>query len=198
VTLAAPILSRRAFSAMFAGSVVATIGGCVSERPSISLEYRGGLLSWPGGDICAVCGRAGVRADKREGDGASPAGTFPLLYAYYRPDRLRPPHSGLKMTPLRPEDGWVDDPADASYNRPVTLPYPAHHEELWRADELYDLIVVIGYNTAPVVPGAGSAIFLHAARPDLAPTEGCIAIDRAVLAGLLPLLGPGSTITIAA
>jgi L,D-peptidoglycan transpeptidase YkuD (ErfK/YbiS/YcfS/YnhG family) len=100
------------------------------------------------------------------------------------------------MTPLRPEDGWVDDPGDPNYNRPVQLPYPGHHEELWLTSGLYDILVVIGYNTDPVVPGAGSAIFLHCARRDFTPTEGCIAIAREALAGLLPGLGPGSTITI--
>lgn len=169
-----------------------------AEPRQISLAYRGGLLTWPGGDTCAVCGKGGVRAGKREGDGASPAGTFPLLAAYYRPDRVATPRSGLPLTALQPHDGWVDDPADPNYNRLIQLPYPARHEELWRADGLYDLLVVIGYNTGPVIPGAGSAIFLHVARPDLAPTEGCIAIGRDQLAALLPLLGPGSTITIAA
>jgi L,D-peptidoglycan transpeptidase YkuD (ErfK/YbiS/YcfS/YnhG family) len=80
----------------------------------------------------------------------------------------------------------------------VTLPYPARHEEMWRADGLYDVVIVIGYNTDPVVPGAGSAIFLHVARPDMAPTEGCIAVERSVLVRLLPMLEPGSKITIAA
>jgi len=192
------MLTRRIFSSLLLGSAISTIGGCVSERRQISLEYRGGLLTWPGGDTCAVCGKGGVRADKREGDGASPAGTFPLLYGYYRADRVSPPQSGLRMTALQSDDGWVDDPADPNYNRPVKLPYAAHHEELWLANGLYDILVVIGYNTGPVVPGAGSAIFLHVARPDLHPTEGCIAIGRDVLAGLLPMLGPGSTITIAA
>ena len=100
------------------------------------------------------------------------------------------------MTALQPDDGWVDDPADSNYNRPVKLPYPASHEEMWLKDGLYDLVVVIGYNTDPVVPGRGSAIFLHVARPDFSPTAGCIAIGREVLAGLLGLLGPGSRITI--
>jgi L,D-peptidoglycan transpeptidase YkuD (ErfK/YbiS/YcfS/YnhG family) len=137
-----------------------------------------------------------VRADKREGDGASPAGTFPLLRGRYRADRITPPPTGLPMSALRLEDAWVDDPADANYNRLVALPYAAHHEAMWRADGLYDLLVLIGYNTDPPVPGRGSAIFLHVARPDFAPTEGCIAVARDVLAGLLGLLGPGSMITI--
>ena len=137
-----------------------------------------------------------MRADKREGDGASPEGIYPLIAAYYRPDRIALPATGLAVTALCPEHGWVDDPGDPLYNRPVSLPYPARHERMWREDGLYDLVVVIGYNTDPPVAGRGSAIFLHVARPDFAPTEGCIAVEREVLAELLPLIGPGSTIAI--
>ena len=162
----------------------------------VDLTYEAGRLMWPGGSAPASCGRGGVRADKREGDGASPEGVFPLVAAYYRPDRIAPPATGLALTALSPEHGWVDDPADPRYNCPVSLPCKARHELLWREDGLYDLVVVIGYNTDPPVPGRGSAIFLHVARPDFAPTEGCIAVERDVLAGLLALLGPGSTIAI--
>jgi L,D-peptidoglycan transpeptidase YkuD (ErfK/YbiS/YcfS/YnhG family) len=100
------------------------------------------------------------------------------------------------VKPLWPSDGWVDEPADANYNRPVSLPYPASAEQMWREDGLYDALVVIGYNIEPVVPGAGSAIFLHIATPDFAPTAGCVAVERETLLGLLPLLGPGSKIAI--
>jgi L,D-peptidoglycan transpeptidase YkuD (ErfK/YbiS/YcfS/YnhG family) len=162
-----------------------------------NLAYAGGTLTWPGGSTRAVCGWGGVRARKREGDGASPAGMFPLVAAYYRADRLATPRTGLPIAALGPEAAWVDDPSDLNYNRLVTLPYPASHEDLWRDDALYDVIVVIGYNADPVVPGAGSAIFLHVARPDFSPTEGCIAIEKPVLLNLLGLLGPSSTITIA-
>jgi L,D-peptidoglycan transpeptidase YkuD (ErfK/YbiS/YcfS/YnhG family) len=164
--------------------------------PYADLTYHDGTLSWPGGSAPAACGKAGVHAGKREGDHASPAGRFRLLYGFYRADRVRWPRTELPLTPLRPEFGWVDDPADRNYNRLVALPYPVSHEKLWREDGLYDVIVVIGYNVDPVVPGAGSAIFLHVARPDLAPTEGCIAVGRGALLTLLGLLGPGSTITI--
>ncbi len=183
------IVTRR----VLLGAVLATL----PASPPTNLAYTGGRLTWPGGSTQAACGKGGVRADKREGDGASPDGIFPLVSAFYRPDRLPPPQSGLPLTALGPEMGWVDDPGDPNYNRLAALPYPASHEELWRADEIYDLIVVIGYNTAPVVPGAGSAIFLHVAHPDFSPTEGCIAIAKPVLLSLLGLLGPGSTITIA-
>jgi L,D-peptidoglycan transpeptidase YkuD (ErfK/YbiS/YcfS/YnhG family) len=191
-------LSRRSF---VAGSLILTaIDDPVRAAGAgpVSLAYSAGRLTWPGGETRAICGHGGVRADKREGDGASPEGTFPLLYGFYRADRIARPTSGLAMTALQPDDGWVDDPADANYNRPVKLPYPASHEAMWLADGLYDLVVVIGYNMAPVVPGRGSAIFLHVARSDFAPTAGCIAIERQVLAGLLGLLGPGSRITIRA
>jgi L,D-peptidoglycan transpeptidase YkuD (ErfK/YbiS/YcfS/YnhG family) len=163
----------------------------------VDLTYAGGRLSWPGGTARAVCGRSGVSADKREGDGASPAGIFPLVRAFYRPDRIAPPpDTGLGLAALRPADGWVDDPLDPQYNRLVRRPYPARHEAMWRADGLYDLVVEIGYNTDPIVPGRGSAIFLHCASPDFAPTAGCIAVARDVLLALLPLLGPQSRITI--
>ena len=160
------------------------------------LIYDKGVLSWPGGSARAACGKAGISATKREGDHASPAGTFALLRAFYRPDRLAAPRTGLPLGALTLRDGWCDDPGDPSYNRLVALPYAAGHEDLWRDDGLYDLIVVIGYNTDPVVPGKGSAIFLHCASPDFMGTEGCIAVSRDVLAPLLGLLGPGSTITI--
>jgi L,D-peptidoglycan transpeptidase YkuD (ErfK/YbiS/YcfS/YnhG family) len=162
----------------------------------VHLVYEAGRLTWPGGSARAVCGRGGVRADKREGDGASPQGTYPLVAAYYRPDRIAPPATGLPLTALCPEHGWVDDPGDPLYNCPVSLPRLASHERMWREDGLYDLVVVIGYNADPAVPGLGSAIFLHVARPDFAPTEGCIAIEHDVLTELLAVIGPGSTIAI--
>jgi L,D-peptidoglycan transpeptidase YkuD (ErfK/YbiS/YcfS/YnhG family) len=163
-----------------------------------SLEYRGGRLFWPTGSARAAIGRAGVRVAKREGDGATPAGSFPLRFGMYRRDRIGLPSLVLPMTPLSARHAWVDDPQDANYNRLVELPYPAHAEGLWRQDQIYDLVVVIGYNMSPTRPGAGSAIFLHIARPDFAPTEGCIAVARDVLLRLLPALGKDSTLTIRA
>jgi L,D-peptidoglycan transpeptidase YkuD (ErfK/YbiS/YcfS/YnhG family) len=161
-----------------------------------SLEYRDGQLYWSRGSAAAAVGRAGVKLGKREGDGATPAGSYPLISVLYRPDRLTAPTSHLPVRSISPDDGWVDDPADANYNRLVSLPYLASAEEMWREDNLYDALVVIGYNTDPVIPGAGSAIFLHIAAPDFAPTAGCVAVAKEVLLGLLPLLGPGSRITI--
>ncbi|HWZ67299.1 MAG TPA: L,D-transpeptidase family protein [Stellaceae bacterium] len=167
-----------------------------AQTEAESLEYRDGRLYWSGGSAAAAVGRAGVKADKHEGDGATPAGTYPLVSILYRPDRIAAPKSRLPVKPLAPSDGWVDEPADANYNRPVSLPYPAGAEQMWREDHLYDALVIIGYNLDPVVPGAGSAIFLHIATPDFAPTAGCVAVRREILLRLLPLLGPGSQIAI--
>jgi len=134
----------------------------------------------------AALGRGGVRANKREGDGATPAGLLPLRRVLYRADRGVIPRAAVPREPIGPGDGWCDDPGHPDYNRQVRLPHPARCEELWRRDGLYDIVGVLGWNDAPVARGRGSAIFLHVARPDYAPTEGCVALAaedlRAVLA----------------
>ncbi len=133
----------------------------------------------------AAIGRGGVRADKSEGDGATPDGVLPLRRVLYRADRGRTPSSAVPVELLSPDDGWCDDPAHADYNRMVRLPHPARHERLWREDAIYDVIGVLGWNDAPVVRGRGSAIFLHVARADFSPTDGCIALPEAVLRHVL-------------
>jgi L,D-peptidoglycan transpeptidase YkuD (ErfK/YbiS/YcfS/YnhG family) len=133
---------------------------------------------------CAI-GRGGIRPDKQEGDGATPRATLALRRVLYRADRGRAPACAVPVEPIGRADGWCDDSADPAYNRPVTLPYAGRHEELWREDGLYDIVGVLGWNDAPVVRGRGSAIFLHIARPDYAPTEGCIALSPADLRAAL-------------
>jgi L,D-peptidoglycan transpeptidase YkuD (ErfK/YbiS/YcfS/YnhG family) len=144
---------------------------------------------------CAL-GKGGLKRDKREGDGATPIGVWPMRRLLYRADRMERPATRLPFLELEPEDGWCDDPADPAYNRPVRLPYPGRHERLWREDGVYDLIVVLGHNDDPVVPGHGSAIFLHIARPDFGPTEGCVALLRADLTRLLAEAGPGDRVLV--
>lgn len=123
-------------------------------------------------------GRAGIRADKTEGDGATPTGRYRLVRAMYRADRVNPPETSLPCAAIRDADGWCDAPDDPAYNTFVSLPYPARAETLRRDDGLYDLLVVTDHNADPVVPGAGSAIFVHVADPDGKPTEGCVAFDE--------------------
>ena len=159
------MLTRRAGLAACA----AVLSGAAA--PAVRLVVQGRLLSGAGTPVPCTVGWRGIRADKREGDGATPAGT--KLVA-----------------------DWCDDPADPAYNQPIHLPHATHHEVLWRTDGLYDLVVPLGYNDAPAVPGRGSAIFLHVARPDSGPTEGCVAIGRAALLSILQQCGPGTAISI--
>ncbi len=157
-----------------------------------------GHLRWQGREVRCALGRSGVAADKREGDGKTPAGRFPLRSVMVRGDRLAPPASRLPCRSIRTDDGWCDDPADPNYNRLVRLPYPGRHERLWRDDHVYDLVVPIGYNDDPVRAGRGSAIFLHVARPDYAPTEGCVALALDDLRELLAACAPGDAVVICA
>ena len=138
----------------------------------------------------AALGRAGVGVHKMEGDGATPAGVLPLRRVLYRLDRLSAPDCAVPIEPVAETDGWCDDPTHRDYNRPVSLPHEARCEELWRPDGLYDVVGVLGWNDAPVTRGHGSAIFLHVARPDYEPTEGCVAL---ALPDLLVVLGAGVT-----
>lgn len=134
---------------------------------------------------CAL-GRGGIGADKREGDGQTPIGRFPLRRVLYRADRLAKPATPLSCQPILPDAGWCDDPADrANYNRPIRLPYAGSHERLWRPDGLYDVILIPGHNDDPPVPGLGSAIFVHVATADYAPTAGCVALALPDLLALL-------------
>lgn len=151
-------------------------------------------------DLRVPCrlGRGGVRVDKTEGDGATPAGRFPLRRVYYRADRVSKPQTALPVTALSPALGWCDAPGDPAYNQPVLLPYRASAETLWRTDGLYDIVVVLGYNDSPVVAGAGSAIFMHIAPPDGRPTDGCLGLAMAPLRRLLALSTTHTLVEIAA
>jgi L,D-peptidoglycan transpeptidase YkuD (ErfK/YbiS/YcfS/YnhG family) len=148
-------------------------------------RVAGGVIRMNGGAWRVCVGRGGVRSDKSEGDGATPAGLLPLRRVLYRADRGPAPRAATAVEPLAPDDCWCDDPADPRYNTRVRLPYDGHHEHLWRPDGLYDVIGVLGWNDAPVQPGRGSAIFLHVASADWRPTDGCVAMAAADLRTLL-------------
>jgi L,D-peptidoglycan transpeptidase YkuD (ErfK/YbiS/YcfS/YnhG family) len=152
---------------------------------------RYGARTWP-----CVLGRSGIVVEKQEGDGGTPVGKFPLRRVVYRADRLSAPDTVLPTSVIAADDGWCDDPADAAYNRPVKLPYAASAETMSRDDGLYDVVVIVGHNDDPVVPKAGSAIFMHVAPEKGAPTAGCVALAREDLLALLKALGPGAEIEI--
>lgn len=156
---------------------------------------RGIVLIGPHALPC-VLGRSGIAALKREGDGATPLGTFTLRRVLFRPDRLGRPPTALPLDPIHPYDGWCDAPEDRNYNRSVRHPYAASAENLWRDDALYDLVVILSHNERPRIRYRGSAVFMHLARDGFTPTAGCIALRRRDFLNLLPLLTPGTRLHI--
>lgn len=159
-------------------------------------QRRDGLLRAGALTIPCALGAGAIKRDKREGDHATPAGAFRLLFGFYRADRVKRKAALLPMRPIGPGDGWCDDPASAAYNRFVALPRRASCENLWREDRLYDVVIVLDYNIHPRRKSRGSAIFLHCAGPDLAPTEGCVALRPADMRRLLPRLSRKAVLTI--
>jgi L,D-peptidoglycan transpeptidase YkuD (ErfK/YbiS/YcfS/YnhG family) len=144
----------------------------------------------------AALGRGGIRALKREGDGGTPLGRFPVREVLYRADRMPRPRTLLPLRAIRDGDGWCEDPADRNYNRLVKLSPRSDADRLKREDHLYDLVLVLGYNDRPRVRGRGSAIFMHLARLGYAPTAGCIALSRHDLLMLLSQLRADSRIVV--
>ena len=159
-------------------------------------EGSGIVADWGFGSRRCAVGRGGIGEKRHEGDGVTPAGLWPLRRVLFRPDRVALPRLSFPIVPIAHDDGWCDAPDDKRYNQQVTLPYPANAEKLWRDDALYDLVVVVGFNDTPVMPGKGSAIFIHIAYPDYAPTEGCVALARDGLLEALERLSPASLLHI--
>ena len=144
---------------------------------------------------CAL-GHGGVAEAKIEGDGITPAGAWPVRRIWYRPDREPRPVASLEICQIDRKRGWCDDIKRAEYNRPVTLPFDGSHEVLWREDGLYDIFLELGFNDAPAVPSAGSAIFLHLEKNDFQPTLGCVAVSRPVMGRILSHITPDSIVHI--
>jgi L,D-peptidoglycan transpeptidase YkuD (ErfK/YbiS/YcfS/YnhG family) len=165
----------------------------VSKAPGGSAR---GILRYGRYPIGCALGRTGITHLKREGDGATPAGTLRPRLVLFRADRMLRPTTRLPIRPIRHDDAWCDDPADRNYNRAVTLPYPGRHERLWRKDNLYDLMVVLDWNLEPAIPNRGSAIFLHLQRAGGGQTEGCIAVDLAEMRRLIRLMTPTTGIEV--
>lgn len=157
-----------------------------------------GTVRFGGRDYPCTLGRGGIvaAAVKREGDGATPAGRFPLREVYYRADRLACPVTKLSVLPLEKDFGWCEVSDHHDYNKLVRIPHPAMTDHMTRDDHIYDIVVVVGYNDAPVEPGKGSGIFIHLAQPDFSPTAGCVGLALEHLQEILLGLDPQSRITI--
>ena len=146
---------------------------------------------------CAF-GRSGIidQDQKKEGDGFTPRGIFPIRRVFYRPDRQSRPLCAIIPELITQDMGWCDDPKSPHYNQLIRLPFVDSHEKLWRDDHIYDIIVVLGYNDRPVIANAGSAIFFHLCHDDYRTTEGCVAINLTSMIRALWLMEADSQLEI--
>jgi L,D-peptidoglycan transpeptidase YkuD (ErfK/YbiS/YcfS/YnhG family) len=160
---------------------------------------RGWLTGGPRGAPFAIpvaIGRGSIKANKREGDGGTPRGTFRLRRLWWRADRAARPMTHLPVRPIRASDGWCEDPNDRRYNQPIRLAPDHPGDRLKRDDGLYDFIIEIDHNTRPRIAGRGSAVFVHVARPGFAPTAGCVALKTDALRRLIARVGPSTRIVV--
>jgi L,D-peptidoglycan transpeptidase YkuD (ErfK/YbiS/YcfS/YnhG family) len=167
----------------------------VTVRRKPGNSRRGVLMAGPLA-LPVALGRGGVKANKREGDGATPRGTFRLKRLWWRAGRHPRPATLLPAQRIMPDDGWCEDPSDRHYNQRIKVPPKSKADRLARQDNLYDFIIELDHNTRPRVAGRGSAVFIHVARPGFGPTAGCVALDIGALRRLLARLGPQTKIMV--
>lgn len=151
-------------------------------------------LRFLGRRFACTIGRGGITSDKREGDGATPAGRHRIVGMLYRADRIARPAPWAVA--IGPRDLWCDDPAHPGYNLPARAPLAASHERLRRADPLYDLVLLTDWNWPLPVPGRGSAIFVHRWRRPGHPTAGCVGLRPDHLRWIAARIEPGAPLMV--
>ena len=178
-------------------------GAISADRPVAWVRIRAaagnprrGWLTASGQSVPVALGRGGIKANKREGDGGTPRGTFRPRRLWWRADRHPRPRTALPVRAIGPEDAWCEDPASRHYNQPVRLERGRDGDRLRREDRLYDYIIEIDHNLIPRIAGRGSAVFLHLARDHFGPTAGCVAMTKSTMLHLLRRLGPRTRIMI--
>ena len=145
---------------------------------TIRVKFKERSLSVDGVSFFCVFGRDGVVKEKIEGDWKTPIGTFPIRKIYYRKDKIQNIKTQTECIPLSIDDAWCDDIRKEEYNTFIKLPFEGSYENLWRDDDMYDVIIVIGYNDNPIIKEIGSAIFIHVAKENMEYTKGCLAIKK--------------------
>ena len=130
-------------------------------------------------------GSGGVHQKKREGDNITPVGIFKITKIYFRSDRIKNFTTPIKKIQIKKNMGWCDDSSTKLYNKQIKLPSRFGHEKLYRKDNLYDLVLVLDYNTNPIIKNKGSAIFIHVAKKNFSNTAGCIGLAKEDLLILL-------------
>lgn len=151
------------------------------------MVYSNGVLCFNDKKYRCAIGKNGIVKNKKEGDWKTPVGCFSIRKVLYRADKLKTLKTVFTTEEIRRDDIWCDDIKSLFYNTKIKLPFDGSYENLWREDNLYDLIVVLGYNDDPPIPGKGSAIFMHIARPNYSPTAGCIALNQEDLLEILKM-----------
>jgi L,D-peptidoglycan transpeptidase YkuD (ErfK/YbiS/YcfS/YnhG family) len=164
--------------------------------PSMNLLVKKNHLFVKGEQLQCAIGLNGLTENKREGDLSTPIGIFHFNKIYYRADRLSNMKFIIDSAVINKNDGWCDDQKSELYNRYIQFPFQESAERLYRDDHIYDILCVLDYNTSPVIPGLGSAIFLHVAKSGFLGTEGCVAIEREALIEIATNLTADSTIVI--
>ena len=146
---------------------------------------KSGYLKYKDFKFKCALGKAGVGKKKIEGDNITPKGTFEIVKIYYRSDRIKKIYSKIKLFKINKKMGWCNDPISKKYNQLIKLPSKYTHEKLHRRDNVYDLVVVLNYNTTPIIKNKGSAIFIHVAKKNYKKTEGCVALKKIHLVKLI-------------
>ena len=146
---------------------------------------KSGLIKYKNFKFRCALGKAGIGKKKREGDNVTPTGTFKIVKIYYRSDRVKKISSKLRLIEITKNMGWCDDPNSKNYNKLINLPSKYGHEKLFKKNNIYNVIVVLNYNMKPVIKNKGSAIFIHIAKNNYQPTQGCIALKKNDLLKLL-------------
>jgi L,D-peptidoglycan transpeptidase YkuD (ErfK/YbiS/YcfS/YnhG family) len=167
----------------------------VRIRAAAGNPCRGWLISGRH-TIPVALGRGGIKANKREGDGGTPKGTFRPRQLWWRGDRHPRPRTWLPVRTIGPRDAWCEEPDSRLYNQPIRMQRDQRGDRLRRDDHLYDFIIEIDHNRLPRIKGRGSAVFLHLARDRFEPTAGCVAMTQRAMLQLVRRLGPRTRILI--
>ena len=157
---------------------------------------KSGYLKYKNLKFRCALGEAGIKKKNKEGDSVTPKGIFKIIKMYYRPDRIKNITTAVKKIKIKKNIGWCDDPDSHFYNQQISLPNKFGHEKLYRNDHLYDLILVINYNTNPIIKNKGSAIFIHIAKKNYKKTKGCIALKKKHLIELISKIKKNTKIKI--
>ncbi len=136
---------------------------------------------------CAI-GKRGINFKRKEGDLITPKGTFKIVCILFRKDRVKKFKTKIKKIHIHKGIGWCDDPLSKKYNKLVNYPFNYNSEKLYRADNIYDIILVLNYNMKPTIKNRGSAIFIHVAKKNFTSTKGCVAIMKKELKKLSSLV----------